>query len=58
MELDNKTKAITIVRELFDRADADWEFIADYETNGNTCKTYKKLGLEGEPYTVFQIKMV
>ena len=58
MEGDNKTKAIACAKEMLDRADADWEFVATYETNGNTSNAWKKTGLEGEAYTVFQIKMV
>ena len=53
MEGDNKTKAITLAKELLDRPEGDWEFVTKVETNGNTMNCWKKLGLEGEAYTTF-----
>ena len=53
MESDNKTQTLTLLRELHARADADWEFVSKTETNGNTCNAYRKLNMDGQPYTAF-----
>ena len=56
--MENLPVATQVLKNLLDRAEADWEKVIDTDNGDNHVTAWRKINIEGKPSTAMQIKLI